>query len=124
MMAAEYVERRLHPRIEIDGEMNYITCQSDEICAGLLENLSEGGARIWIGQELPLASQVVFRMESRSGDEADMTFRATLLYTLPRQRVAQYGYGCKIEVAADWPDNLAETPDTPGVTALARHRST
>ncbi len=106
-MAVENVERRSHPRIEIDGHMSYKIPGSDKVREGQLENLSADGARIWIGEELPTASEVLIQVPSDSQDEAGMTFRATLLYVLPRQDVTGYGYGCSIEAAADWPAQQA-----------------
>ena len=102
-MTEQNQERRLHPRIEIDGDMSYIESQSGEICAGLLDNLSEGGARIWIDQDLPTASEVVFRVQADSRGDPGMAFKATLLYMLPQQKLSRYGYGCKIEASPDWP---------------------
>lgn len=107
-MAVKQLERRLHPRIEIGGRMSYKTAGSDEVREGLLENLSAAGARIWIDEELPAASEVMIRMASDSKDEADLTFKATLLYALPRQEGPRHGYGCSIEASAEWPPEQAQ----------------
>lgn len=101
-MIAKYPERRLNPRIDIDGDMSYKTPGSDEIRQGLLENLSLGGARIWIGQELPTDSQLILRLEADTPEEADLEFKATLLHMLPRQKELLYGYGCTIEMSTEW----------------------
>jgi len=93
-------ERRANPRIEINGEMTYQTESSKEPLRGRVENLSLGGARIWIEKELPAASQVHFRVESEVG-ELSVEFVATLLHTLPCQKKSLYGYGCKIEEAEE-----------------------
>jgi len=90
-------ERRGNPRIDIDGKMTYTTDNSDDIYQGKLENLSMQGARIWIDQELPTASQLHVRVETDEQEEAAMEFKATLIYTLPGRRKALYGYGCSIE---------------------------
>ena len=94
-------ERRLHPRIDINGDMNYRLDHCDVVRAGQLENLSEGGARIWIDEVLPAATRVVFRMESDAQGEADMTFSAVLLHRLPQRKSSRYGYGCVIEASTE-----------------------
>ena len=107
-MATKHPERRLNPRIDIDSDISYKTDGSEEIRDGLLENLSLDGARIWIGQELPTESQLIFRVEAGSPDEDDLEFRATLLHMLPRQEASRYGYGCRIELSADRPVDLEQ----------------
>ena len=111
-MSTKYPERRSNPRIDIDGDMSYKMPGSDEICDGFLENLSLGGARIWIGQELPTQSQLIIRVKAGSPDEGDQVFRATLLHTLPRQKKSLYGFGCKFEAVTDWPAGWTES-DSP-----------
>ena len=101
-MVIDYEERRMFPRIEIGGDMSYKTSGSSQVHEGLLENLSSEGARIWIDQELPAASQLMIRMVSDSQEEDSMTFMATLLYKLPQQKLSQHGYGCRIETSAGW----------------------
>ncbi len=115
-MADKFTERRLNPRIDIDGDMRYQTPGSDEICAGLLENLSLGGARVWVAQELPAESELLVRIEADSPDEADLEFRATVLHMLPQQKVSLYGYGCRIETSGDWPpeQDIAHLPRSKG----------
>ncbi len=105
-MAVNYVERRLHPRIAIEGDMRYQFSHSNEIRTGLLENLSERGARIWINEELDVASQLLILVESDSGEHADMTFKATLLYRLPQRNASKFGYGCSIELSNEWQPRL------------------
>ena len=48
--------------MQIDGKIAYKTNGSDDIQQGRLENLSIHGARIWINQELPTDSQLLFRV--------------------------------------------------------------
>ena len=96
-MTSTPAERRCNPRIDIDGEMTYKTDDSDDIYQGKLENLSMQGARIWIDQELPTASQLHVRVETDEREAAAMEFKATLIYTLPGRGKALYGYGCSIE---------------------------
>jgi hypothetical protein len=90
-------DRRLKPRIEINGSMTYHTENSAETHQGKLEDMSNRGARIWIGQELPATSQLICRIEADDRKEGAMEFRATLLHALPEKRNALYGYGCTIE---------------------------
>lgn len=99
-MTSEPVERRSNPRIDINGSMTYRTGNSDDIYQGQLENLSMQGARIWIDQELPTASQLQVRVETDDQEVAAMEFRATLIYTLPGRGKALFGYGCSIEESA------------------------
>ena len=102
IVAAKFPERRMNPRVDIDGDMQYTLPGSDEVCQGLLENLSLGGARIWVDQELPADSRLTVRVEADTPGEDDLEFKATLLHTLPRQREALYGYGCRLEMPTDW----------------------
>jgi hypothetical protein len=96
-MTNALTERRSRPRIDINGGMTYRTDNSDDIYQGTLENLSMQGARIWIDQELPTASQLHVRVETDEREEVAMEFKATLIYTIPGRRQALYGYGCSIE---------------------------
>lgn len=98
-MTNALTERRSNPRIDINGNMTYRTDDSDDIYQGTLENLSMRGARIWIDQELPAASQLHVRVDTDEQGKVAMEFRATLLYALPGQRESLYGYGCSIEDA-------------------------
>ena len=90
-------ERRLNPRMEINGNMTYHTGDSDEIRQGELENLSLHGARIWIDQELPADSQLHIRVVANDVEEQSMEFKATLLHKLPQRKMSMHGYGCIIE---------------------------
>ena len=90
-------ERRVNPRIEINGPMTYQTGDSDKAHRGKLENLSVRGARIWIDEELPAASQLLFQVEANDREEVTMEFTATLLHMLPDRKKSLYGYGCSIE---------------------------
>ena len=98
-MISDTSERRIKPRVEIDGVMTYRTDDSSETHPGRLENLSDRGACIWIRQELPTSSRLHCRIESDIREEGAMEFRATLLHALPEQRDSLFGYGCTIEVA-------------------------
>lgn len=89
-------ERRASPRIEINGELTYRTADSAQLRRGVLEEMSQGGALIWLGEELPASSRVSIRVESEI-DEGPLDFVATLLRRLPQRRQSLYGYGCTIE---------------------------
>ena len=90
-------ERRIHPRIEINGSIAIHTEDSNEPYPGELEDLSMGGARIWIDKRLPESSQLLFRIESNDIEELSQEFIATLLHVLPERKESMYGYGCRIE---------------------------
>ena len=90
-------ERRLYPRIEINGDITYHTENSNESNPGELEDLSIGGARIWIDKKLPESSQLLLRVESDDIEELSLEFIATLLHVLPERKESMYGYGCRIE---------------------------
>lgn len=91
------LDRRLKPRIEINGKMTYRMENSNDTHQGELEDLSGRGARIWIEQELPAASQLLCRIEADDREQQAMEFKATLLRALPERRNSLYGYGCSIE---------------------------
>ena len=92
-------ERRANPRIEINGELTYCMADSGQPHRGLLEDMSLGGVRVWLAEELPASSQVTIRVESEI-EECSVEFVATLLHRLPRRKESLYGYGCAI-VSAD-----------------------
>ena len=96
-MTNESYERRIKPRIDIDGVMTYHTEDSSDTHYGKLENLSDRGACIWITQDLPPTSRLHCRVESDNKKERAMEFRATLLHALPERRNSPYGYGCTVE---------------------------
>ena len=96
-MSNQSAERRTNPRMQIDGKIAYKTNGSDDIQQGRLENLSIHGARIWINQELPTDSQLLFRVIEEGQEDAVMDFKATLLHQLMERKESLYGYGCIIE---------------------------
>ena len=97
-MTQSFDEKRANPRIQINGELSYLTSDSEHSHGGILEDISLGGARIWIDKQLPQSSQLLFRVESE-GEDLPLEFVATLLRILPERKQALYGYGCTIERA-------------------------
>ena len=98
-MAMAAPERRVAPRIAINGAISYRTADSDEFLRGEIENISTGGARIWIGEEVAEASRLLLRMEPEGEDETVLQFEAIVLHKLSETRDSLYGYGCRIETA-------------------------
>ncbi len=90
-------ERRLKSRVKIAGRLAYYLEDSDEEQEGELEDLSNMGARIWIKQHLPLASELYCRVEPDDSKEAAIEFTAILLHSHPECREPLYGYGCAIK---------------------------
>jgi hypothetical protein len=97
-MAQTVPERRSNPRVYIDGPMRYRQVESHEFLAGRIENISAGGALVWIGQELPLDSEIIVRVEPGGPEETWEDLVATLLYKLAEED-SLHGYGCSIELA-------------------------
>ena len=91
-------ERRASPRIDIDGDMTYRIGDSDEGKSGRIENISTGGALIWIADELPVDTRLLIRIDPSEPEDEPMVFRATLLHQLPEQDETMFAYGCSIEV--------------------------
>ena len=98
-MALPSPERRANPRIEINGEMTYRTGDAGETRRGEIENMSAGGALIWIAEDLPVGSELLIGVEEIDGDEGALEFRAVLLHQLTDRKDDLYGYGCSIDVA-------------------------
>ena len=98
-MALESPERRSNPRFHVDGPMSYRQVESHDFQPGEIENCSADGALIWIGEELPLDSELIIRVEPQSPHESWVDFVATLLYRLPEEKHSLHGYGCSIEIA-------------------------
>jgi hypothetical protein len=97
-MAQTAPERRRDTRVYIDGPMRYRQVESHEFLPGRIENISAGGALVWIGRELPLDSEIIVRVEPDGPEESWEDFVATLLYKLAEDD-SLHGYGCSIELA-------------------------
>lgn len=91
-------ERRASPRIDIDGDMTYRIGESDEGKSGRIENISTGGALIWIADDLPIDTRLLIRIDPSEPEDEPMIFRATLLHKLREQEEGMFAYGCSIEV--------------------------
>ena len=92
-------ERRASPRIDIDGDMTYRIGETDEGKSGRIENISTGGALIWIADELPVDTRLLIRIDPSEPEDEPMLFRATLLHQhMPEQGETMFAYGCSIEV--------------------------
>jgi hypothetical protein len=98
-MALTIPERRSNPRIQIDGPMHYRQVESHDFLPGRIENISVGGALVWISEDLPLDRELIVRIESDGPGETWADFVATLLYKLPEEECSLHGYGCSIELA-------------------------
>jgi len=98
-MALTLPDRRNNPRVYIDGPMQYRQVESHDFQPGQIENISAGGALVWIGEDLPIDSELVIRVEPDGPDESWEDLVATLLYKLPEEENSLYGYGCSIELA-------------------------
>jgi len=97
-MVQTATERRVNPRVYIDGPMHYREAESQDFLPGQIENISAGGALVWIGEDLPLDSEIIVRVEPDGPDETWEDLVATLLYKLPEQEGSLHGYGCSIEL--------------------------
>ena len=98
-MALPSAERRANPRIDINGEMTYRAGDAGETRRGEIENMSAGGALIWIAENLPVGSELLISVEEIDGDAGALEFRAILLHQLKDRKDDLYGYGCSIEAA-------------------------
>jgi len=92
-------ERRGNPRILIGGPMHYRQLESDDFQPGEIEDISADGALIWIGEVLPLDSELIIRLQPDGPDATWADVVATLLYKLPEEENSLHGYGCSIELA-------------------------
>ena len=79
--------------------MQYRLIDSHDFLPGQIENISSNGALLWIGEDLPLDSDIVVRVKLDSNDDSWSDLVATLLYKLPAKKDSLYGYGCSIEIA-------------------------
>jgi hypothetical protein len=98
-MALTVPERRGNSRIYIDGPMRYRAVGSHDFLPGQLEDISADGALVWIGEDLPIDSQIIVRIEPDGPDETWADLTATLLYKQPEEENSLHGYGCSIELA-------------------------
>ena len=98
-MAQTLPDRRGNPRVHIDGPMQFRQVESHDFQPGQIENISASGALVWIGEALPLDSEIVVRLEPDGPDETWADLVATLVYKLPEEENSLYGYGCSIELA-------------------------
>ena len=65
---------------------------------GFDDGVVDGGALVWIGEELPLDSELIIRVEPDGPDDTWADLVATLLYKLPEEETL-HGYGCSIQLA-------------------------
>ena len=98
-MAQTLPERRSNPRVYIDGPMHYRQVESQDFLPGQIENISVGGTLLWIGEDLPLDSELIVRFEPGGSDETWADLVATLLYKLPEKQGSLHGYGCSLVLA-------------------------
>lgn len=94
-MAMPLLERRSSPRVDINGEVAYRISDSSDFRYGTIENLSAGGALVWIEEELPDASRLLLRTVPKNDEETVFQFEAIVLHKLPAQKDAQHGYRCQ-----------------------------
>ena len=97
-MALTVPEQRGNPRIYIDGPMLYRAVESLVFLPGQLEDISAAGALVWIGEDLPIDSQIIVRIEPDGPDESWADLAVTLLYKQPEEENSLHGYGCSIEL--------------------------
>ncbi|HEY5740177.1 MAG TPA: PilZ domain-containing protein [Gammaproteobacteria bacterium] len=97
-MAMHVIERRSSPRIHVDGEISYRTDDSSEFRPGEIENLSIGGALIWVEQQLPADSRLQIRTVPDHEDETVFQFSAIVLCRLREQKGPLWGYSCRFEL--------------------------
>ena len=98
-MALTVPERRTNPRVYIDGPMQYRQVESHELLPGQIENISANGALVWVGEDLPIDSELIVRIESDGSEETWADLAVTLLYKLPEEENSLHGYGCSIVLA-------------------------
>jgi len=94
-MAMPLIERRAHPRVDINGEIAYRTSEASEFRSGTIENLSIGGALIWIDEELPADSRLQLRTVPGNDEETVFQFEAIVLHKMPAQKDSLHGYCCR-----------------------------
>jgi len=97
-MALTSPERRVNTRVYVDGPMHYRQVDSQDFLPGRIENISADGALVWIGEDLPIKSRLVVRVELDNPDDPWADLVATLLYKLPDEDNSLRGYGCSIKV--------------------------
>ena len=97
-MAMHLIERRNAPRIHVNGEITYRSGGSSEFRPGEIENLSIGGALIWIEQDLPADSRLQIRTVPDHEDETVFQFSAIVLGRLRGQKGSLWGYSCRFEL--------------------------
>lgn len=94
-MAMTLIERRASPRVDVNGEITYRSVDSSEFRSGRIENLSVGGALIWIGEELSADSRLLLRTVPKNDDETVFQFEAIVLHKLTGQQGSLHGYCCR-----------------------------
>lgn len=96
MLQAQWQDRRLHARIEID---TMIRCRHEPATTFewvKLDNLSEHGALIWTQRTFAPGSHLLFIAEPDEPEQTPIEFEATVVRIEPRQQDSLYGYGCLI----------------------------
>lgn len=94
-MAMTLIERRASPRVDVNGEITYRTGDSGEFRSGEIENLSVGGALVWIEQDLPNDCRLLLRTVPKNDEETVFQFEAIVLHKLPAKKDSLHGYRCQ-----------------------------
>lgn len=100
MFQAQWQDKRLCPRIEID---TMIRCRREAATTFewvKLDNLSEFGALIWTQQAIAAGSHLTCIADPDEPDQTPIQFEATVVRIEPYQQGSLYGYGCIINQQA------------------------
>ena len=90
------VEKRLYPRIAINGEAKYKLDKNAEYKNGMMINLSQNGVLICLDQELPTETRMTLLMQSDNDDEAPVEITIEIVRVVKRDNDGAHNYGCKI----------------------------
>ena len=96
----EQVDRRLETRVEWNGPVKYRPMQMDHFKTGILVNISDGGAMLWLNEDIPVGSEIEVLVQSEHAPEpVHMYMHIVRIEEISREGYT--GYACKLEMAVD-----------------------
>ncbi len=95
MLATDF-ERRIYPRIAVNGHMKYRLDGDSEFSPGEIINISQTGVLISMNRELCVDCRIVIIMESQQEDEPAIEILAEIVRIADNKNEYAYSYGCMI----------------------------
>lgn len=95
----ENLDRRLAVRVEWNGPVKYRLMQTDHYQTGLLVNISDRGAMLWLKEDIPLGSELEVLIQTRL--DAEQVHFVMKIVRTEETREKYIGYGCRLQMTVN-----------------------